>query len=992
MSRNGQRCQPVKWVFIGFLVLTLNSGYLAAFSEPSFFYMANVLLHVALGVALVIPFFIFVRRFLQNDAPKGSDLAVYTGRIGYWFLTICMLSGLYLVVVGATKSQRWILYFHIVTGLLGVAFFQKSIRSVAHKVSTNNPFDVAGRLAWVAVVVALCVPVLVGIYRMIVPDDEKPIVNPATPPAKMEDQAMLGATGPFYPSAVATSTQEKISAKAFLNSASCGQTGCHPDIYQQWQSSAHHYSSLNNPWYRRTAEYLQELAPAQAAHSDTSKKYTAAKPEKWCSGCHDPALLVSGMIEQPRQELAKAPEAHAGISCTACHSIVQVKSTMGQADYIVEEMPLNEWATSENKLWRELYNFLLRIDPAPHRKAMLKSFHRNNAAEFCSSCHKAHLDQPVNQFRWIRSFNDYDAWQAGPFSGRSSRSFYLSPEPKNCVDCHMPLTPSSDAGSIDGKIHDHRFLGGNTALPVVNQDQEQLQATTAFLRDHRVSVDIFALGKPYDEQSFHVPNESYTDSTLERKWNRMPPLATHFAIGDEQPMPLSIGGLTKYPSEVIAPINQSNATISRGEEVRIDVVVRSRQVGHFFPSGTVDAHDAWLELKAVDDSGKIVFWSGAVADQGKGPVEPGAHFYRSYLVDGHGNHIDKNNTWDAHQAVYVNLISPGGAEVVHYRLRVPSDCGDKLHLTAKLNYRKFSWWYTQWVFAGLAGPKSRESDPGTDIIDGPSLLKGLPYTRTAEYSSIPEVPIVEMARDEITLAVSSPDKEKPSLLVQSGTRDWERWNDYGIGLLLQGDLKSAEAAFLRVSQIAQDYPDAWVNVGITRLQEGRLEEAKAAFETAMKMDADLIKAHYYYGLTLKAQRQYDEALKYLKKVVAKFPRDRVARNVRGHLYLLMQNYARAIRDFQKVLGIDPENVEAHYYLMRAYRATGEEENAKRAEAFYLRFRSDDRTAFAESRKFRDQNTLRERQPIHEHLSVTLPFGAEAAALTTTGGKARPGER
>ncbi len=28
----------------------------------------------------------------------------------------------------------------------------------------------------------------------------------------------------------------------------------------------------------------------------------------------------------------------------------------------------------------------------------------------------------------------------------------------------------------------------------------------------------------------------------------------------------------------------------------------------------------------------------------------------------------------------------------------------------------------------------------------------------------------------------------------------ERWNDYGIGLLLQGDLKGAEAAFLKVTE------------------------------------------------------------------------------------------------------------------------------------------------------------------------------------------------
>ncbi len=71
--------------------------------------------------------------------------------------------------------------------------------------------------------------------------------------------------------------------------------------------------------------------------------------------------------------------------------------------------------------------------------------------------------------------------------------------------------------------------------------------------------------------------------------------------------------------------------------MRVDVVVRTRKIGHFFPGGTVDAYDTWLELKATDDKGQTIFWSGSVEDNGKGPVEKGAHFYRSLQIDAHGN-------------------------------------------------------------------------------------------------------------------------------------------------------------------------------------------------------------------------------------------------------------------------------------------------------------------------------------------------------------------
>ena len=39
-------------------------------------------------------------------------------------------------------------------------------------------------------------------------------------------------------------------------------------------------------------------------------------------------------------------------------------------------------------------------------------------------------------------------------------------------------------------------------------------------------------------------------------------------------------------------------------------------------------------------------------------------------------------------------------------------------------------------------------------------------------------------------------------------QDRERWNDWGIGLLLQGDLKGAEYAFRKVTEAEPDMPMA----------------------------------------------------------------------------------------------------------------------------------------------------------------------------------------
>jgi tetratricopeptide (TPR) repeat protein len=159
---------------------------------------------------------------------------------------------------------------------------------------------------------------------------------------------------------------------------------------------------------------------------------------------------------------------------------------------------------------------------------------------------------------------------------------------------------------------------------------------------------------------------------------------------------------------------------------------------------------------------------------------------------------------------------------------------------------------------------------------------------------------------------------------------------------------------------------------MTYLREGNFEAAQQALNTALKINPKLAAVQYYLGLIAKSQGKYDQALVHLKKVVAKYTRDRVVRNERGHLYLLMQDYNRAILDFEKVLSMDPENLEAYYYLIRAYGVIGEKEKAKQAELLYNRLNAGVQPF---QHAVSDTNALRERRPLHEHHSMALPSGA-----------------
>ena len=226
-------------------------------------------------------------------------------------------------------------------------------------------------------------------------------------------------------------------------------------------------------------------------------------------------------------------------------------------------------------------------------------------------------------------------------------------------------------------------------MPTANEDAPQLKLTEDFLKSGALTVDIFALS-PAQAAAQGGRGDAVGTFDYVRGGRRSREQDDCRDRGEVAP--------------VTAPLNRVQPALRRGDTVRVDVVVRTKKVGHFFPGGTVDAYDTWLELKGTDDKGQTIFWSGMVEDNGHGPVEKGAHFYRSLQIDAHGNPINKRNAWATRAVVYVRLIPPGAADTVHYRMHIPENAGNKITLHARLCYRKFAWYGTHEAFAGIPDP------------------------------------------------------------------------------------------------------------------------------------------------------------------------------------------------------------------------------------------------------------------------------------------------
>jgi tetratricopeptide (TPR) repeat protein len=572
-----------------------------------------------------------------------------------------------------------------------------------------------------------------------------------------------------------------------------------------------------------------------------------------------------------------------------------------------------------------------------------------------------HLDVPVNNYRWFRGFNEYDNWQASGVSGQGARSFYYPPTTSTCVDCHMTSVKSQDPGRhSDGTVHSHRFAAANTAVPFINHDTAQLKETEAFLKSGFISVDIFSVA-PIDEKR--------EGTRMIRRAGEAPQALSSSGAGEEveQAGPAFI----REVGEVAAPINKAAPALTPGSTVRVDVVVRTRKIGHFFPGGVIDSFDIWLEVQGKDADGRVVYWSGQVQEDGKGPVDEGAHFYKSYQLDEHGNPIDKRNAFQTRSVLYVHNIPPGAADVAHYRIRIPKDVKGPVTLTAKLNYRKFSHYYTQFAFAGepkdpsKIGPGYNDSEYSFDPANIPKNVSSMIKDQ------IPSLPITVLASATATLPMGD-GKTAPAWTQVTQKDDRERWNDWGIGLLLQGDLKGAEYAFKKTTEAEPGYADGWLNVARALAQEGENEAAKPWLGEALKLNPSLGRIYYFKALVEKTDGDYDAALKSLETVVQKYPRDRVALNQKARIQFLKRDYAQALQTLRQVWLVDPEDIQAHYTAMLAQRGIGNEAEAEREQTLFMRFKAEESAqSITGARRLLKPEENNERQAIHDHESGPL---------------------
>jgi tetratricopeptide (TPR) repeat protein len=673
------------------------------------------------------------------------------------------------------------------------------------------------------------------------------------------------------------------------------------------------------------------LASVTETREVALKRDGNVQASRWCAGCHDPAPFFSGAFDDPEFDTVSHPTAHAGITCTVCHAITHVNSTRGNADYTIEEPLHYPFAFSDNAVLQWINNQLVKAKPAFHKKTFLKDFHRS--AEFCSTCHKVSLPLALNHYKeFLRGQNHYDPYLLSGVSGRGARSFYYPPvATPSCAGCHMPLEPSEDFGA--------RLFAGADELSVHNHLFPAANTGVAWLRRR---PDVVAAHQRFLQDTMRVDI---------------------FGVRE--------GG--EIDGRLIAPLRPEAPTLEPGKTYLLETVIRTLKLGHLFTQGTADSNEVWLDV-TVTAGDRVIGRSGALDATRGNEVDPWAHFVNVFLLDRDGNRIDRRNPQDIFTPLYNHQIPPGAGQTVHFELSLPEEVDAPVTVEVKLQYRKFDQRYMDFV----AGANAKLGQPIRGHAEGAAYVN--------------ELPVMTLAVDRVTFAVGGVDAE-----VENPERDipaWQRWNDYGIGLLLKGkaELRQAGDAFAEVERLERW--DGPMNLARAYLAEGRLDEAVAALERASAYrDAEGFPRWTWAWLSGDVNRQQgrlEEAVVNLRSVLEDRTDDMLNRgfdfsydyeliNLLGQtLFDLGRLRARqrrqdeahryweqAVDAFQRTLEIDSENVAAHHNLQLLYAELGDAERAAEHEKLHLRYKPDDNA------QGRAERLARERYPAANHAAEAV---------------------
>ena len=174
------------------------------------------------------------------------------------------------------------------------------------------------------------------------------------------------------------------------------------------------------------------------------------------------------------------------------------------------------------------------------------------------------------------------------------------------------------------------------------------------------------------------------------------------------------------------------------------------------------------------------------------------------------------------------------------------------------------------------------------------------------------IPSLEMARNSFQRAVTL---DPGFALAHVGLADaLLLLNSYG-AMLLDEAVAQADELLRRALELDAGLGAAHASVGLSLLRQRRVDEAISAFERAIALDPNYAHAFHWYGdALLYNTRNFDRALSLLERARALDPLSPVINVTLGEVYEGLGRFDHALRQYTKVLELEPDYATAYFQL------------------------------------------------------------------------------
>lgn len=402
---------------------------------------------------------------------------------------------------------------------------------------------------------------------------------------------------------------EILDADLFPSASKC--KSCHEDIYREWASSNHAYSSIS-PMFHKFENAINSLAPTINA---------------FCVRCH---ISTGTTMGEPREMPIwdRSQVSREGVTCITCHRVNEAYGRANGERRIVPGQIFDpvygniggdgvEEVVSNASSWKVATNKDERGNQI--HTAGIK-FKQLSDSEFCTSCHQVAVNLGIKLEVVWEQYRDSPAHQNGV----------------SCQDCHMSYNPGvaghfkrGPAAVVDGRPvnedrvrHDHSFAGPGypIAHPGIfphNPDAENWTVREWLEFNWRQPWGDPEWEDEYEEavdagERDEIEFPAVWEDRFDREEAREVVAYNIELIEEKRDLRKRV---MENGSHIDGPFFENELRV--GQDLDFHYIVTNKNNGHNLPSGSLGAQpELWLNVALIDPDGKNIWESGYIDSNG----------------------------------------------------------------------------------------------------------------------------------------------------------------------------------------------------------------------------------------------------------------------------------------------------------------------------------------------------------------------------------------